>query len=252
MSWPSSHSPGFGVAEADLRGRRFAVVHLRVVAAAGGGEEPLLRELQLVDRREIHPLRLDPDAHLHARARGRSRRGPEARAGSVRDREPSSRGRSRSPTRRRGRVPPRVDHEELDARARRVAHLVADRFFIDPGAVGEPRVVGDGRLERAPVPDALPEVPLERQRDVRLIPARHAEEAVRAFERLVSQHGRRRVAEAELDRHQPIAGGPGRLELPGAGPVDAAEETAGRAREPHHGHRRLRRPRRRPQFELAA
>ena len=130
--------------QADLR------VERRAVVAAACGQPRLLSETGLADGGERHALGLDPQAELHAdavRVVGEARQ-PRRKAVRI--------GGPRSETRVEvevaglpgAEIPAGVHHEQLDAERRRAIDFGDHRVLVDPGAVDEPGVVGDERLER--------------------------------------------------------------------------------------------------------
>ena len=199
-------------------------VERRAVVVAARGQPRLARQPRLVHRRQRHALRLDPQPELQAgavRVVGEARQpggeasridGPRSEAGV----EVEVAGLAGAE------VPAGVHHEQLDAEGGSAIDLGHHRMFVDAGAVDEPGVVGDERLERAAAADPLQHELAQRAGLVGRRLGGDAEEGVRQLERL----GRGNRGADAGKRHadaQPI-GGPFERRPPGARPHQAAEE----------------------------
>ena len=113
-------------------------------------------------------------------------------------------------------VPPGIHDEQLDADRRGAVHFGDHQVFGNPGAVREPRVVGDERLKGAAAADAVHDERAQRGRFVAGSLRLHAEEGVRQLDRAIggNRGGDARKKDADV---KPVAGALERG-VPRAGP----------------------------------
>ena len=132
-------------------------IERRSVVVAARRQERFLRQPRLADRGERDPFGFHPEPELHADAVRVVGQAGEPRRKTV------GIGRPRSQTgieievaRLAGsEIPAGVHHEQLHPERRGPVDLGHHRVFVEARAVDEPGVVGDERLKRTPVADAL-------------------------------------------------------------------------------------------------